>query len=140
MAEIPTGSSYWRYHNWYKNHSVLHVVIDGTDLKHVERVLETRQALKKRGVFLGEVMIIGDPDPMKIVKQRRTEYRNTHTMVEKFGLGESSLENATELVERFGIKSSPSWIVRFRGKNYVFEGLRTPEKLFTSKGVFRGAQ
>lgn len=140
QEQIPTDPRYWRYHKWYKNHSILHLVVDGTDLQHLSKVLEDREELKKRGVYLGEVMIIGDPDPMRIVKERRKNYRNAQTIIERFNLGESSLENAKDVVEDFGISHSPTWIVRFRGKNYVFEGLRTPERLFTSEGVFRGAQ
>lgn len=54
----------------------------------------------------------------------------------KLGLQASGTVSFAEFARRTGVRSSPVWLVRYQGEDYLFEGLRNPEKLFRADGQF----
>jgi hypothetical protein len=143
---FPKDKRYWDFHKWYVNHSVLSLVVSGEDGGHLKESLEALKKLKKSGVLIGEILVIGnEPSPLlsgkKPVKGKNYLRQTDKILLElesEDGL-DSSMVNAQAVVDRLNIKYSPTWVVRYRGKNYIYEGLRSPARLFTSRGEFRAA-
>ena len=43
---------------------------------------------------------------------------------------------AEKIISRLGVTSSPTWVVRYKGKDHVFEGMYEPTELFDNSGNF----
>lgn len=121
--ELPKDNRYWKYHNWYVSHSIVSLVVSGKDDSHLAESIEEIQKLKKKGVLIGEIMVIGKTD-------------QTFDKISE-SLGSSTMEDADSVARKYKINYSPTWIVRYQGRDYVFEGLKSPQSLFTSEGNFR---
>jgi len=135
QQELPDSRKYWNYHSWYKNRSVVHLVVSGDDRNHLNGVMKVLKRLKKRNIKIGNIMIVGEHEPT--VKQQPQEEKNaTFKLVKSLGFSKPSIQDPSVVLEQYGITNSPTWIIWFQGKNFVFEGLRSPVKLFTSEGEF----
>ncbi|MFN8391352.1 MAG: hypothetical protein U0136_13770 [Bdellovibrionota bacterium] len=44
--------------------------------------------------------------------------------------------NIQEILDALQIESSPTWIVRYHGKNYIYEGVTEVSRYFTKQGQF----
>lgn len=125
---VPKDNRYWKFHQWYVSHSVLSLVVNGKDEQHLSEALNEISKLKNRGVLVGDVMIIGGPKDLNKLS----------ALTKNAGLDSNLMENAQAVVDKLEITNSPTWIVRYRGKDYVYEGLRSAQGLFTSQGQFKG--
>ena len=55
-------------------------------------------------------------------------------------LGGGSTVKIQPILDRYQGKNSPLWVVRYKGKDHVFEGDYVVSKLFTMDGSFLGEQ
>lgn len=124
--QTPKDPRYWRFYNWYISHSIVTLVVNGKEENHLRGSLAQLSKLKEKGVLIGDIMIIGGG-------------KNLAKITTEAGLSNEVLENAEFVVNKYEIKNSPTWIVRYQGKDYVYEGLSSPQNLFTSQGMFREA-
>jgi len=72
---------------------------------------------------------------LPIIFQGSSNHRVTR-LIKEMGFKSPSQENADEIIARLGVKYSPVWIVRYDGKDYVYEGNYNPSRLFTRDGKF----
>lgn len=128
--QLPKDKRYWKYHSWYKNHSLLFLVVSGLDKKKLEQSMRSLKRLKKRGVLVAEVMIVGEPNTSSETSDPISK------IFSELSLSQSGMEDPSIVLKKYDIKSSPTWIVRYKGKDYVYEGLKNPERLFNTQGQF----
>lgn len=128
--QLPKDKRYWKYRQWYLSHSIVSLVVSGKDEQHLSEVLSEIPKLKSKGILVGDVMVIG----------KNEQNSRLDKIADELNLGQNSMEAADVVVKKYKISSSPTWIVRYRGRDYVFEGFKSPQALFTSQGEFRGAE
>jgi len=129
----------------------------GHALKHIERLAEVK---KRYGITIGQVAIVGadksfpffstpikgtpkrikNPGPKGRalqLKKMGVQSSPLQRAIKKLGLTQKSTGNtADELLTRLKTSSSPTWIVRFQGNDYVFEGGFHPREFFNKRGYF----
>ena len=135
--------------------TVLSLIVSAKDPEQMQQAIE-RLALvaRTRRVTIGNVMIVGNAEtggtfaPDRLDPNRnRTDYtRNLLVFGPKYqllhdaGVPGVSRVQSDRVLERYDIRSSPAWIVRYRGSDYVFEGWTDPAQLFTQRGEFLRAE
>lgn len=162
-GELPADRDYWSFLNFYRSHAVVSLVVSGIDDKALARALEELNRLQDRGVQIGEVVVSGgryiadlnavetptDPpitDDLSAeeVKVRRAAQQKRVSALSKLslavGLGVGDPVDVSPVIERLAIQYSPTWVVRYRGRDYVYEGLENPSTLFSKDGVYRGGE
>lgn len=122
--QLPQSKKYWKYHNWYKTHSVLSLIISAEDDKRIKSALKELEKIRQKGVLIGDIMLIGAKEEKEQVE-----------LFKKYG--QAKVNSARLAIKNFSIKNSPTWIVRHRNKNYVYEGLKFPSRIFSSTGEFK---
>ena len=160
LPKLPTDRRYWEYYRWYKDHAVISLVVDGNNRDHVFETLKRLYLLRESThVAIGRVVVIGtgshlqdiefpqdrralskSGDPGSVIEPPRAEdgKPSYYAKLKKLmNLIPSSSESGAEIIERFHLKYSPSWIVRYHGQDYVFEGDFDPASLFSSGGKFQ---
>ena len=109
-------------------HSILSLIVDGEDPRELDKRLKQLQTLAGRGVIIGDVLVLGTAsDPLAAFPER---FAGT-------GIVNAKRVDAASMLKRFGAQHVPTWIVRYQGVDYVFDGVENPEQLFSAKGVFR---
>ena len=58
-AALPSDPQYWRYHQWYLDHSEVEVYVDGNDGQRLLQVLNDIALLQRRNVSVKRVVVIG---------------------------------------------------------------------------------
>ena len=161
---LPSSTEYWNFLNWYKNHSVVSLVVSGKERKHLLDALTTLYLLREQNVLIGEVWIVGGAHLYEISSGGLPEMRQganrakaatgspsmsadfqikpteLSVLGKKLGLIDSQSANAQELLKRLGAKSSPVWVVRYHGKDLVYEGNIDPRRLFSRDGLYQGVE
>lgn len=130
--------SYKDFRSWYVNHSVVSMVVDGSDPRAVRRQFILLKDLQKRGIVVGEVLVVGGQTDLRIKAEEGDESPRFDDLLEELALESPKRVEAASILKRFGIQRSPAWIVRFRGQDYVYDGAQRIDKHFSGKGVFRG--
>ena len=105
---------------------------------------EEVEKLEKKNVAIGKVFVIGAegfswfdgaPDQPKVDRSRAPR------IAAKLGLGSgTAVGKPQELLKNLHIQYSPTWVVRYQGKDYIYEGLGSISRYFSSQGQFLGAQ
>lgn len=77
----------------------------------------------------------------QVLQQEDFEYLEEQLTQEKL-LSELELKNKgsvdfEQMLGKFKTEISPTWIISHQGKDYVYEGINNPSKLFTGKGELR---
>ncbi len=126
--ELPSSKKYWEFYNWYQSHSVISLVVSGNDKSHLDLALKELEKIRAKGVLVGDLMVIDLKAP---------EEEKPVNFLEKYG--EPRINSAKAVVENFSIKNSPTWIIRHKGSNYIYEGLKYPSRLFNTEGKFNEA-
>jgi hypothetical protein len=158
LRENKSGSS-------YLPPSTLSLVLSGAEQKHLQKHLSSLVIInKKQKVKIGEVLVVGDvlaieklkaSGQSKEVSQKfqqelnNSEFRTIDELYEfimlhgkytKYpalvGLTHSEMKEAKRVLDFYQIESSPTWIVRHLGRDYVFEGFEDPFSLFNNRGEF----
>lgn len=138
---LPLDARYWQYHEWYVNHSVLNVIVSGTDTNHLEETFRELQRMKKRGILIGDVAVVGastDPStgPATQSREKMAQSSRIKELIRDIGLGDAQVTDVSTVAQQMDVSFSPTWVVRYQGRNFVYEGLTSPAKLFTANGVF----
>jgi hypothetical protein len=130
---------------------VVNVVISGDNYRHVEEVLEHATMLSKK-VPVRNIVIVHKLKGIEHLTQNidladdenkrvyGTPGKNTQNpfsaYLKELKLTEFEVKPAQEIINRLGIKSSPTWIIRFEGKEYIYEGYTNISTMFTRDGSF----
>lgn len=129
---------------------VVNVVISGSDYQHVEEVLSKLVSLSKKvpvrnvilyhqGKGLENFSFQEDSNDSASLSRQDQTNRKRNTFVPYFkelrlAPVESKAGNA--LLDRLRISYSPTWVVRYEGKDYIYEGYPDISRMFSSKGTF----
>ena len=143
-GRLPSNDRYWQFNRWYLDHSVTHLIVSGTDPEHLADALEEVEKLVKKNVAIGKIFVIGaegfswfdgTPDQPKVDRSRASG------TAAKLGLGSgTAVGKPQELLKNLDIQNSPTWVVRYQGKDYIYEGFGSISRYFSSQGQFLGAQ
>lgn len=101
------------------------LIIDSSNRADLLRALNSVSALRRRAVAVEKVVIIGTILPADLRESRAL-------------LRDGQITDAASVVLKFGLKNSPAWVVSVEGKEYIFEGLVDPLRLFSAAGDFVG--
>lgn len=121
--------------------SVAHVIMSAESPSHVSRVLDDVAALERSGVALGEIILVGRASisealfPEELVTS--TTDGNLGKLLRSKALGKGAAVDAVPILDGLSVKLSPTWVIRSRNADYVFEGEQRPRRLFTDTGEFR---
>ena len=150
-----------KFRNWYLNHSVLDVYVNGQHPGELASVLRELEELKKRSVLIRDIVVIGgnnfpqlDATTRKNVQTSRPDSEairaelarvgidpSIRSLAENLDLGESiSSGDIKQELQNLNIKHSPTWIVTYQGQKFIFEGERSIKKLFSRVGKFRSSE
>ncbi len=55
------------------------------------------------------------------------------------GVADYNARHVRELFQKLDITYSPTWVVRHLGRDYIYEGIADPKRLFTQDGAFNDA-
>lgn len=163
-GSLPTDSRYWEFNRWFKgNNTVASLVVAGEDREHLESALNDLKYLRDKKVLIGSVVVSGGPyasllsgtvDYEQLAKKLKpSEVRTLPTELLKFyrdtagatairdlatdlKLGAPSLIEADTVFDKLNISTSPAWVIRHDGKNYIFEGKVEIRRFFTGDGRF----
>ena len=139
--------------------AVLSLIIAADDERHLLNYLgKLRRVQEKGAMAVGQVLVI-DPDNRfalvssvtqnlnrylrRILTARRKEPLGARVpllnnkppaspalaLLQEMGRGEMSIVSAEKIVRRYAVTSSPTWIMRHRGQDYIFEGAFDPESI-----------
>ncbi|HMO16596.1 MAG TPA: hypothetical protein PKA63_02210 [Oligoflexia bacterium] len=145
----------------FKVSPVVSVVISGTNDSHIKEVLSSAVSLSRK-VPVRNVVIIANAEDMQRFSAHQEEAFRTgelsvtkeqQEMLEKLKvqipknpflgyfrdlkLMPSGFKSGDKLKERLRISHSPTWVVRFEGKDYIYEGYPNIARMFDAKGGFR---
>jgi hypothetical protein len=146
-GELPYDRQYWQFLRYYRNHSVVSLIVSAADRPALFSALRDLTILRQRGIQIGEVFISGGPlmnsfftaDEAKFPaagKEISKRDRELDRLIADIGLVDGSIEDLESALSRLNISSSPTWIVRYHGKDYVYEGFERASPLFTRDGNF----
>lgn len=162
-GELPSNRQYWRFLSFYRSHAVVSLVVSGVDDRALTQALEELKRLQDRGVQIGEIVVSGgryiadlnatevttDPpvtedlsvEEAKIRKAaRRKKVSHLTRLSQNLDLGIGEPIDVTPILARLGVKYSPTWVVRYHGRDYVYEGMENPSTLFSKDGLFRDGE
>ena len=132
---LPTNPKYWDFQRWYLDHSVVHLVVNGENASQLLPVLEELQKLIKNDVAIGKVVVIGWPVPNLNEVQLLQQLPRALEILQ-LGSASGGGTSAEELLKTLSIENSPTWIVRYHGKNYIYEGVDSIARYFNRQGQF----
>ncbi len=162
-STLPSDPNYWNYNNWYKNNSVVSLIVSGEDKEHLIDALKQVKILKEKNVLIGEIIVVGGflfgdlsgnasknsefknkiqsnmgrltPDAINFLNQIAAP-SELPGLVQKLNLGQSSFAELAPIMEHFEISLSPSWIIRYKGKDHIYEGNFDITRFFTADGQY----
>lgn len=141
--------------------SVLSLIVDGRDAAHLQKFLSALMRLKReKNVVVGEVIVVGlnSQANAEITKQAKSLSRNSKMLnsssssvtaktvssldrfMESISLSTSGILQTNEILSRYDIERSPTWIIRHKGSDYVLEGVSAISGHFNKQGVFTYAE
>ncbi len=156
-ALLPKDPRFWQWAEWYKEHAVLSLVIDGRDRNHLlENLSKLAELRKKKRVAIGQIVIVGGgqnvaeseviasgnvsarvvEDPAELRKSLRVVSTPFGDLVDALKVSSTQTIDGGTILSHFDLTSSPAWIVRYQGQDYVYEGPTDIARLFTVDGRF----
>ncbi|MCB0325613.1 MAG: hypothetical protein KDD69_18655 [Bdellovibrionales bacterium] len=133
--------------------STLSLVVDGSNRDHLKECFrQLAEMAQQRKVAVGNVYVVGvqglQSSALQVLKRsvsngqaaprRAVEaiHRTFYQPLEAAGLAHYEMVTADRVLGRWNLTYSPTWIVRHRGRDYVFEGFSNPNQLFNREGEF----
>ena len=144
-GQLPNDREYWQFMRYYRSHSVVSLIVNGDNKSELISSLTSLNSLYKKGVQIGEVLItsgrylstfINDGDSHE-EKSLLPKDREIGSVAAGVGLDVGMVSDVSNLLTRMNIQYSPTWIVRHKNKDYVYEGVDSVEKYFSYNGIFR---
>ncbi|MDR2337385.1 MAG: hypothetical protein LBE20_01900 [Deltaproteobacteria bacterium] len=143
----------------YVKQPTVSVIVNALPDEHFSVVAKELSRLKKiYNAQLGQVIVLGLAKSKAEHKQKRQEDLITKSSLQKvdfdileelipqekllkeLGFTEYGNIDFEKLRSAFQVSISPTWIVQYHDKKYIYEGINNPSKLFTSKGTFRNEE
>ncbi len=155
---LPTDEKYWEFNRWYRTNSTVDVLVNGEDRNQLDSVLTELTNLKKRGVAIRSLTVIGGNSFALLDLSTRTQAAvtggSTNMAYERLGVSPSLAAKAAEIelgegssysgvadwLKQLGVTASPTWIVTVRGNRHIFEGVDNLSKQFSRVGEFRAGE
>lgn len=162
-GSIPSDPNYWNYTNWYKNNSVVSLIVSGEDKEHLIDALKQIKVLKEKNVLIGEILVVGgfsfgdlnnnikgntdlknkissnagrlSPEALNFLNQIAAP-SELPELAQKLNLGESTFAELAPIIAHYNISLSPSWIIRYKGQDHIYEGNFDITRFFTADGQF----
>lgn len=156
-ALLPKDQRFWEWASWYQEHGVISLIVDGRDRTHMlEQLVKLAELRKRKRVAIGQVVIVGGganltentisapknvnarivEDPVELRKTLRVAPTEFGALCDALDLSPTSQMNSEQIINHFGVSNSPTWVVRYQGRDYVFEGPTEINRLFTVDGRF----
>ena len=121
--------------------SVAHLIISSENPSHLARGLKTLADLEARGVTIGEVVLLGQSSTSEALLPQELQEKTSASPVAEILLAhkltDGSMFDPEPLLAALHITESPTWVIRSRNSDYVFEGELRPQRLFSADGQFR---
>lgn len=131
--------------------AVVSVIVDGKNLNHVREVVGEAKKLSRKVPIRNLLLIQKMPDVGAMTKdstkispelQQRAqknmqEMQMTMEEVRVLNLERSEGKYDLSLLEKLRITNSPTWVVRYKGRNYIYEGYTSIDRYFTNNGDFK---
>lgn len=131
--------------------AVVSLIVDGKDLGHLNEVINEAKSLSRRVPIRNLLLIEQMPDLMKLTNdsiksnpsdQQKIQESTQHMQagmeaVRILNLEKSEGKSDLSLLDTLRITNSPTWIVRYKGLNYIYEGMPSIERYFSPKGEFK---
>lgn len=153
-GEPPRSAEYWKHLDWYQSHAIVSVLLNGADREGFLQTLAKLSILREKGVPVARVTVIGrdliseierggrvaDPRERRIdvsTDGRAIRPTDVGVLARRLGLHGGRTTNVADTLERLGVKNSPTWIVRYRGQDYLYEGDVSLRTMFNGDGTFR---
>lgn len=120
-----------------KHDSIISLVISSTPKKDYENALYSLTSLhSKHSIPIAEVFVIHENfTPSSILESVIQKKSRVLKMLEESG---AKIKPRGRVPKRLKISTSPTWIIRYKNEDYVFEGLKDPNELFNATGEFIG--
>jgi len=133
---------------------VVSLVVNGSDSSHLSQALSNAVNLSRK-VPVRNLLILYQGDQVEALSyhpETVTEAESESDFLKQFKftppqnpyakyfkdlkLYTSSIKAEDTLLDRLRINYSPTWIVRFEGRDYVYEGYQDISKMFSREGGF----
>ena len=117
--------------------AILSLIISSSDTKKVFKNLRNLVKVhRKRNVSLGQVMIVYNKKSLE-KKEEIFSSPELGIITKDIKSKEFFIEPVLEIPKKFNITTSPAWVIRYQGKDHVFQGNYQPLNFFTKEGFFR---
>lgn len=131
--------------------AVVSLIVDGKDLRHLNEVINEAKALSRKVPIRNLLLIEQMPDLSQMsndsvknspAEQKKIQLSTQHMQagmesVRALNLEQSEGKTDLSLLDKLRITNSPTWIVRHKGRNYIYEGLPSIDRYFTANGNFK---
>jgi hypothetical protein len=130
---------------------VVNLIISGTDERHVSEILQNTVRLSKR-VPVRNILILHRGKGIERLSYSPEMTDQSSEVLEKLnieipknpyskyfrelGLFSAGIKSHQTILQRLKISYSPTWVVRFEGKDYIYEGYSDISRFFSSDGSF----
>jgi len=130
------------------------VIVDGANLNHVREVVGEAKALSRKVPVRNFLLIQKMPDMSSMSQdnakispseQQRIQdnvqiMQSAMEEVRILNLEKSEGMTDLSLLDKLRISNSPTLVVRYKGKNYIYEGYGSIDRYFTNGGDFKEAE
>lgn len=131
--------------------TVVSVVVDGGDIRHVQEVVSEAKKLSSKVPIRNLLLIQKLPTTPKITAEKTQlnpaeqealtknmqQMQQTMNLVKELQLDQAQGANDLKVLDRLRISYSPTWVVRHKGRNYIYEGYQSIDKFFSNSGIFK---
>ncbi len=130
---------------------VVSVIISGTDQRHMSEVLSHAVRLSRK-VPVRNVLVFHKGQGIERLSHLPEMESESTEMLEKLqiklpenpyrayfqelGLYSTGLKSPETILKRLKISYSPTWVVRYEGKDYIYEGYTEINRFFSNDGSF----
>ncbi len=116
---------------------ILNLIVSANPPSHTAKYLRTISNIHRTyKVPVGEILIVYEKlDAENLLKKGFINKSSIESLTKLQNQG-FSIKPVTKVPEHLGVTSSPTWVVRHKGEDHVFEGHDSPYTFFTAEGEF----
>ncbi len=146
--DLPSDPRYWSYRKALEQKVSLSLLVDADDLGHLNRNLEILKGLGSENVIPAEVFFfssrwnhtvsVRSEKNKALTAQEKELAAKAQGYLKALGLKNFKLINAEKIKSDLRVEFSPVWIISWKAREYLYEGLAKPGLLFAENGIYKG--